>query len=99
MMRDRQTMMAINFDIDGYLLNGGRILDLIMDPPTAAERAQLEADAMSGKMTDEVRDRIRRIGRYLERLGQFRKPEEVVEEELTEKQLRDIWRATERADQ
>jgi len=69
--------------------------------PTTADcaRAPLwgrtERLAKSGTFTAEIRDRIARIGRFLERIAQLGEERVMTGERVTEETLQSIWRATE----
>lgn len=91
------TISEINFDVDEYLSNGGLLRDLAL--PSGAELKRIEHLAKSGTLTAEIRDRIARIGRFLERIAKLREERVITGERVTEETLQSIWQATEYMDQ
>jgi hypothetical protein len=89
------TLTEINFDVDEYLSNGGRLRDLSL--PSGAELKTIERLAKSGTFTAEIRDRIGRIGSFLERIAQLGEERVMTGERVTEETLQSIWRTTEPA--
>jgi hypothetical protein len=91
------TITQIDFDVDEYLSNDGRLRDLAL--PSGAELKTIEHLAKSGTFTAEIRDRIARIGRFLERIAQLGEERVMTGERVTEETLQSIWRAAEYIDQ
>jgi hypothetical protein len=75
-----------------------RLADLSLDI-SDEELRTIEDTAASGQISDETRDRIARIGRFLMRLGQFGREDAKVGGTVNEEILQGIWRATEHGDQ
>ena len=91
------TLTEINFDVDEYLSSGGRLRDLAL--PSGAELKTIERLAKSGTFTAEIRNRIARIGSFLEHIAQLAEERVMTGERATEETLQSIWRATEYMDQ
>jgi hypothetical protein len=87
------TISEINFDVDEYLSNGGLLRELAL--PSGAELKTIERLAKSGTFTAGIRDRIARIGSFLERIARLGEERVMTGERVTEEALQSIWRATE----
>ena len=83
--------ISIDFDVETYLANGGKLLNVGMGTPE--EIACLEAMASSDELSDEMRNRIDRVGRFLQLLGSIVGSEQKVGDWTEEEVLR-IWRKT-----
>lgn len=82
------TLLEIFFDVDGYLEDGGKLLDLEPIPPQQTQD-RIEIAAERGSIPAEILNRIQRIGRFC-KVG----PENAGAASLSEDALRRIWRET-----
>jgi len=89
----------IDFDVDAYLRMGGHLADLSLDIPDEKLRA-IEDEAVSGQISDEARDRMARVARFLMGLSQFGGKDAIPGDRVTEEAvLQGIWLATAQQDQ
>ena len=86
------TISEIKFGVDEYLSNGGLLRDLAL--PSGPELKTIARLAKSGIFTAEIRDRIARIGGFLEQIAQLGEERVMTGERVTEETLQSIWRAT-----
>ena len=93
------TLESIDFDIDNYLVKGGKLLDIII-PSTASDQHRVEAQigsrmmAMSPEERERVGRQIARFGTWLQRVRQVGPPETVLGNTITEEHAIIIWRGT-----
>src|SRR5262252_4127889 len=84
----------IDFDVDTYLHVGGHLADLSLDIPDEKLRA-IEEAAVSGQISDEARDRMARVARFLMALSQFGGKDAIPGDRVTEEAvLQGFWFAT-----
>jgi len=80
----------LNFDIDTYLVNGGKFLDLEL--PSHAAMEVFEKN-FAHTLDDSQRERMARMGRFFELVGR-QAGEAKVDDTLTEERLQYLWRTS-----
>ena len=92
MARLMKSLFDIDFDIDAYLADGGRLLDLAFPSP----REKQLVEGWLNSQGPEARGRVGRVGEFLTRIGSTRRPDSAasVGAHLTEEELRAIWQQT-----
>jgi hypothetical protein len=91
-------LMAIKYDIDKYIADGGKLLDLTMPLDHLLSEQWLEQWVIAETAEDsaeraELSARLERVGEWMKRVGQWA-GDKKIGSSFTEDELRSIWEQT-----